>query len=82
MLNIPSMLLKSLGVALAGVISALYTPVRGNTLFIDNTDPRVVYSGIWDQIASATGPQANNYNGTLAQTTSNGASVTFNFNGA
>lgn len=82
MLNIPSMLLKSLGVALAGVISAMYTPVRGNTLFIDNTDPRVVYSGIWNQIASATGPQANNYNGTLAHTTSNGASVTFNFVGA
>lgn len=82
MLNIPSMLLKSLRFALAGVIPALHTPVKGNTLFIDNTDPRVVYSGIWNQIASATGPQANNYNGTLAHTTSNGASVTFNFVGA
>ncbi|KAL1947167.1 hypothetical protein VTO73DRAFT_14128 [Trametes versicolor] len=81
MLKIPSMLLKSLRFALAGVIPALHTPVRGNTLFIDNTDPRVVYSGIWNQIASATGPQANNYNGTLAHTTSNGASVTFNFVG-
>lgn len=82
MLNIPSMLLKWLGSALAGVIIALYTPVRGDTLFIDNTDPRMVYSGTWNQVASAAGPQANNYNGTLAQTTSNGASVTFNFNGA
>lgn len=82
MSNIPSMLLKSLGCALTGVIPALYTLVKGATLFIDNTDPRMVYSGIWSQIPPAAGPQANNYNGTLAHTTANGASVTFNFNGA
>ncbi|OJT02019.1 hypothetical protein TRAPUB_7553 [Trametes pubescens] len=35
--------LKLLGFALTGVIS-LYTLVKGDTLLIDNTDPRVVYS--------------------------------------
>ncbi|KAI0628816.1 hypothetical protein C8Q77DRAFT_1238288 [Trametes polyzona] len=50
---------------------------------IDNTDPRVVYTGTWTLISASADRvlEDNNYNNTLAFTKSSGAFATIKFNG-
>lgn len=71
---------KTLVHILLGIVP-LYTLVKGDTLLIDNTDPRVFYSGTWHHISSSADQQENNYNGTLAYTTEDGAFAAITFNG-
>ncbi|KAL1947166.1 hypothetical protein VTO73DRAFT_14127 [Trametes versicolor] len=70
---------KTLVHILLGIVP-LYTLVKGDTLLIDNTDPHVFYSGTWHHIPSSADPQENNYNGTLAYTTEDGAFAAITFN--
>ena len=67
--------------ALAGIIGLRVSLAEAATIFIDNTDPRVAYTGTWTQIPSSADPQQANFNGTLAHTTQNGAFATIKFNG-
>ncbi|KAI0628823.1 hypothetical protein C8Q77DRAFT_341865 [Trametes polyzona] len=62
------------------VISMLFMPVNAATERIDNTDPRVFYSGTWTHLPAFADPSQNNYNGTLALTTASGAFATIMFN--
>lgn len=80
MRSTPLVTSKTLILILLGAVPC-HTLVKGDTLLIDNTDPRVFYSGTWHHIPSSADPQDNSYNGTLAYTTANGAFATITFNG-
>jgi len=46
---------------------------------IDDTDPRVVYTGNWDLLKTPTNPNSHEYNGTVHATNDPSATVSFNF---
>lgn len=48
---------------------------------IDDTDPRLVYTGNWNLLTTPTNQNSPEYNGTVHATNDPTASVSFNFNG-
>ncbi|KAI0767854.1 hypothetical protein C8Q74DRAFT_1204598, partial [Fomes fomentarius] len=61
--------------------TAIVAAATAYLLQLDNSSPRLLYSGAWinDPIAD---PQKLNYGGTLAYTNMSGAQVTLHFSGA
>lgn len=48
---------------------------------IDDTDPRLEYTGEWQVLTDPVNPRASDYNGTIHVTNDPNATVTYNFYG-